>query len=198
MMRTKTTVKVISLYDLIANNILLILVTLHHIIILSFNHYSIEYIDRVKLDFPEQRQQIFEEILLNLEYCQVITLFTILIIYLAHKFMYLFTQFNLEQIRFGIMCCSFITKMLVTLCQLYYHYDNNFHTIFNSKTITFLIFIDASYMISFVILINIIVTLLIISIGVCLDKCILRINNFAKNYKITYIERNLVEDKHYV
>lgn len=196
-MQTKTVVKVISLYDLIANNILLILATLHHIIILSFNNYSIEYIDHAKLDFPEH-QKTFEEIHLNLEYCQAITLFTIFVIYSASKFMHLFKKITLEQIRVGIMVNSFISKMTITLHQIYYHYDNKFHKIFNTKHDMILIVIDLSYMVRFLILTITIILLFVVFMGLCLDKCLPHINHFAKNYKFTYVESTLVEEKHKV
>ena len=196
-MQTKTTVKVISLYDLIANNTLLIFAILHHIFILSFNNHSIQYIDHIKLDFPEY-QKIFEEIHLNLEICQVITLFTIFLIYLASNFTYLSKQFSLEQIRVGIMVSSFTTKMTVTLYQLYHHYDKDFYKIINAQKDMGLIVIDLSYMFRIVILIMGIVILLLISIGFCLDKCLPHINHFAKNLKFTYVERVLVDEKHNV
>ena len=193
-MQTKTTVKVISLYDLIANNTLLIFAILHHIFILSFNNHSIEYIDHVKLDFPEY-QKIFDEIHLNLEICQIITLFTIFLIYLASNFTYLFKQFTLEQIRIGIMGTSFITKMIVTLYQLYHHYDKNFYKIINAEKDLALTVIDLSYMFRIVSLIVGIIILLLFSIGFCLDKLLPRINHFAKNFKFTYIEHTLGDEK---
>ena len=76
-MRVKTSVKVISLYDLIEHNIFIISTILYHIIILSFTQYAIKYIDHLKLDFPE-KQKVFEGLYINLKFSQLITLFTLI------------------------------------------------------------------------------------------------------------------------
>ena len=195
-MRLKTTVKVISLYDLIKNNIFIIFTILHHIIILIFNQYAIEYTDHLKLDFPEKQKE-FEEIHINLEFCQVITLFTLIILYLAPHFTYIFnnTKLTLRQIRFVIMTISFLIKMIFTLDQLYHNYDNEFYKTINYEKDKFIIIIDLSYMLRIMSLAIIIIILLLISIIYFVEKIIPHLNNFAKNYKLTYIEHKLVEEK---
>jgi len=195
-MRLKTTVKVISLYDLIKNNIFIIFTILHHIIILIFNQYAIEYTDHLKLDFPEKQKE-FEEIHINLEFCQAITLFTLIILYLAPHFTYIFnkTKVTLRQIRFVIMTISFLIKMIFTLDQLYHNYDNEFYKTINYEKDKFIIIIDLSYMLRIMSLAIIIIILLLISIIYFVEKIIPHLNNFAKNYKLTYIEHKLVEEK---
>ena len=194
-MRLKTTVKVISLYDLIENNIFIIFTILHHIIILIFNQYAIEYTNYLKLDFPE-KQKVFEEIHINLEFCQTITLFTLIILYLAPHFTYIFnkTKVTLRQIRFVIMTISFLIKMIFTVNQLYHNYDNELYKITNNEIDKFIIIIMLSYTFRITFLAIIIIILLLASIMIFIKKFMPDLNNFAKNYKLTYIEHKLIDE----
>jgi hypothetical protein len=109
-MQTKTAVKVISLYDLFDKNMLIIFSTIHHIIILNFNYYYIDYLDDLILVYP-QYQPIFQQFQINLEFCQAITLVTAFILYFIPKMLFKckskFT-FTLDQIRVLIMVGSFV------------------------------------------------------------------------------------------
>ena len=178
-MRLKTTVKVISLYDLIENNIFIIFTILHHIIILIFNQYAIEYTNYLKLDFPE-KQKVFEEIHINLEFCQTITLFTLIILYLAPHFTYIFN--------------SFTFVLLFTVNQLYHNYDNELYKITNHEIDKFIIIIMLSYTFRITFLAIIIIILLLASIMIFIKKFMPDLNNFAKNYKLTYIEHKLIDE----
>jgi hypothetical protein len=195
-MPIKTSVKVISLYDLIANNTFLIFATLHHIIILAFNSYSIEHLDHFKLLVPEEQVNI-ELIQLNLEICQVITIFTAFIIFLIYNFTDAFKhRFTLEQLRFGTMIISYLIKLVFTLYQLHCNYDKEFYkNIYNEKNAdSFIVLIELSYMFSIIAGFGIfIITIACLTI-ICIDKCIPYVNHFAKNYKITYTECILVEN----
>lgn len=189
-MPIKTSVKVISLYDLIANNLIIIFATLHHIIILVFNWYSIEYIDQMILDFPE-KYDTFQKIQFDLEICNIITLFTIIILYLLPKIIYIFGKMHkvsLEQTMVIIMIISFIIKMLSTLNHLYHDYDKDFQKIVYAE-LKFLQVIELSYMLRFLLIVATIIMLLCLSVTLCLDKTIPLIQDFAKKYKITYTER---------
>ena len=196
-MRLKTTVKVISLYDLIENNIFIIFTILHHIIILIFNQYAIEYTDYLKLDFPE-KQNIFEDLYINLEFCQIITLFTLIILYLAPHFTYIFnkTKVKLRQIIIIIMTISFLIKMIFTLHYLYNNCDNELYKIINHETDNFIIIIVLSYTFRITFLAIFIIILLLASIMISLNKFMPHVNNFAKNYKLTYIEHKLIDEKY--
>ena len=110
-MQQKNALKIITLYDLIANNIFIIFATLHHIIIMLFNHYSIHHLNKLILDFPEQHKQ-FKTMQLNLQVCQSITLFTAFIIYFItgnkHK----------SQQRIILMFSSCFVKLSYTFIQI--------------------------------------------------------------------------------
>lgn len=186
----KSGVKVMSLHNLITNNILLIIATLYHISILLSNQYSIEYLDEVILDFPET-YKICEAMQFNLEICQAITLFTLFALYLAPEFIYIIKnviRVTLEELRLNIMSVSFIIKSIYSLYDLYDNYDNEFKYTNYSEKRVFLFLIMLSYMASIIIFVSIFMFILLIS---CLDI----MSIFAKKYKITYIERASVEEK---
>jgi hypothetical protein len=187
-MQTKTAIKVISLYDLIANNLLVIFATLHHIIILAFNYYSIEYLDKLIIDFPEYYKQ-FEEIQFNMEICQMITIFTAFSLYFKiNIFVY-----NSNQIRFGIMCISGIVKVIYTLFQLYHYSDN--HNNYRNKPALGLMYliIELSYLFRILFIIMFCVIPLLIYSSIYLDKIFNYLQNWAKKYTFTYVEQTIVE-----
>ncbi len=190
-MQVKTAVKVISLYDLFDKNMFVIFSTIHHIIILVFNYYYIDYLDELILVYP-QYQPIFEQFQINLEFCQSITLFTAFILYfipkMLFKYKYKFTiTFTLDQIRCLIMIGSFIIKMIFTLYQMFNYHETRTYDI-NKMVLKFAI-LEISYIVRFVIMI--IMTVIIICKYSCLylDKYANYISNWAKNYKVTYVEQ---------
>ena len=192
-MSIKTSVNVISLYDLIANNAFLIFATLNHIIILVFNSYSIEHLDHFKLVIPEEQANI-ELIQLNLEFCQVITIFTaFIVVFLIHNFTDVCKhRFTLEHLRIWTIIISYLIKVLFTLYQLYYNYDKNFYNKINADS--FIVLIDLSYMFIIVTGFVIFIITIVILIIICIHNCIPHVNHFAKNYKITYTTHILVEN----
>ena len=191
-MQIKTAIKVISLYDLIANNILVIFATLHHIIILAFNYYSIEYLDKLIIDFPQYYKQ-FDKMQFNLEICQIITLFTVFSLYFITDAF----KHTSNQIRIGIMCVSSIVKVAYTLYQIF-HYNEK-HINCNDKQEMGLMFlvIEISYLFRIIIVIvSFIVSFVVplaIYISIYLEKIVNYFQNWAKKYKITYVEQKVVE-----
>lgn len=195
-MRVKTSVKVISLYDLIEHNIFIISTILYHIIILSFTQYAIKYIDHLKLDFPE-KQKVFDGLYINLKFSQLITLFTLIILYLASQFIYIFKNiFTLQELRVIIMSISFLIKMIFTLDYLYHNGDNESYKIINDETDKFIIILVLSYTFRITFLALIIIILLLACIIISFEKFMPHLNNFAKNYKLTYIEHKLIDEKY--
>jgi len=187
-MQTKTYIKVISLYDLIANNLLIIIATLYHIIILALNYYSIKYLERLIIDFSQYYKQ-FEEIKFNLEICQIITLFTVVILYfITDMFKYI-----VNEIRFGIMCISYTIKNIYTLYQLF-HYKETYIT-YNDKQDMGLMFIiiELSYVFSIIFIMIIYIFPLLVYGGFYLEKLINYLKRWTKEYKITFVEQKLVK-----
>lgn len=80
-MQHKTIVKVISLYDFIKDNLLIILATLHHIIILTSYYYINALNSHIDIIVEHKDNVVFEELLINLEYCEIITLLTFAALY---------------------------------------------------------------------------------------------------------------------
>jgi hypothetical protein len=190
-MQVKTAVKVISLYDLFDKNMFVIFSAIHHLIILLFNYYYIDYLDELIIVYP-QYQPIFQQFQINIEFCQVITLVTAFILYFIPKmlFKYKFTitfTFTLDQIRCLIMIGSFIIKMIFTLYQIVYYRSTRTYDINNM--VLQLAILEISYIVRFAIMI--VMTVIIISKYSCmyLDKYINYISNWAKNYKVTYVEQ---------
>jgi hypothetical protein len=129
-MQTKTSVRTISLYDLIANNIFIIFVTLYHIIILIFNHYAIENLNILKLDDNlSLHTAYFDYIQQNLYFCQQITLFTLFcLLYFEGYNKNNNTNNNTKNdadttdrlFQFVIMTLSYSIKMIYTIIQIFY------------------------------------------------------------------------------
>jgi hypothetical protein len=188
-MQTKTAVKVISLYDLFDKNMLIMFSTIHHIIILNFNYYYIDYLDDLILVYP-QYQPIFQQFQINLEFCQAITLVTAFILYfipkMIYKYKYKFT-FTLDQIRVLIMVGSFVIKMIFTLYQIFYYHATRTYDI-NKMVLTFAI-LEISYIIRFAIMFLMTVVIICNYLCMCLDKYSNYISKWAKNYKVTYVEQ---------
>lgn len=189
-METKTVVKVISLYDLIANNLLILLATLHHIIILAFNCYYIHTLEDFVDENSDRHLPILEVFLTNLEFCQNATIFTFAMLFLviaANN-----DQVQLNQNRVFIMFVSFVVKCLYSI--------SNFNTLcFREKlqeelkepteiNEDYVLILTFSYFIRFLALGSI--------IGGCIAACIKEVYpiiiDFAKNYKITIVQHKKV------
>ena len=184
-MQQKNALKIITLYDLIANNTFIIFATLHHIIIMLFNHNSIHHLNKLIVDFPEQHNR-FETMQLNLQVCQSITLFTAFIIY------FITDNKNKSKIRITIMFSSCFVKLSYTFIQ-FCNFDrkaieNNVNYDFG----TYYKIIEVSYITRFAII-------FIVSIGIIPYISIKPLAEFvnygtdlAKKYKIKYIEHTTV------
>ena len=191
-MQTKTAVKVISLYDLIAKNLLLIIATLHHIIILVFNHYSIKHLDYLIMQFPEVIKQ-FEAIQFNLYKCQQITLIVAFVMYFINDFN---SQLTKNVVRVLVMYFSCICKIGYMVFQ-YYNFEGNWISVNRDRDrdFNFGIYYELilfSYVIRYS---TLIMTLLIpLSLGpvYMLDMCCKSILIWTKEYKITYNEKTLI------
>lgn len=182
-MKTKTIVKIISLYDLIADNLLILLAILHHIIILAFNYYYIHTLDDFIENCEDKFRVILEELQINLEYCQGVTMFTFAFLFIVIAMNTDIVQLN--QNRVLIMYVSFMIKILYTSYQLW-NYSKHYFELKNSVYFThyYIIILTISYDI------RLLITLLtiIIFIVVCGLKTIYYITHFAKNYKLTLVE----------
>jgi hypothetical protein len=184
-MQQKNALKIITLYDLIANNIFIIFATLHHIIIMLFNHNSIHHLNKLIVDFPEQHNR-FETIQLNLQVCQSITIFTAFIIYFItgnkHK----------SLLRITVMFSSCFIKISYTVIQIY-NFDRK--TIENNVDYdfgTYYKIIEVSYITRFAIIFIVIIGIIsYVSIKPLAEHVKYGID-LAKKYKIKYIEHTTV------
>lgn len=82
--KTKYSVKSITLYDLCANNDVLLISSIHHIMLLLFNYYAIIHLEFLKQKFTKFHIN-FQLIQYNMEVCQVITFFTFFFIFYFSK-----------------------------------------------------------------------------------------------------------------
>jgi len=169
-MQTKTAVKVISLYDLIATNQFMIYETLHHIIILLFNHSSIKTLKDLIVKFPEYDNQ-FKAIIDNLYICNQITFVVICGIYFVRE-IYIKknnTDITVDDLRVYIMLISFVIKYIYTFIQIYNFEDN---WTYDNKEIDFgehYLIIVISYKIRLLILYSIIISILLLFIVLVLS-----------------------------
>jgi hypothetical protein len=186
-METKTIVKVISLYDVIADNLLILLATLHHIIIIIFNYYYIYTLEDLIDDCDDLYCVIFEEFFTNLEYCQGVTIVTFALLFIvvtAND-----NPIQLNQNRVFIMCASFIVKLLYSAIQ-FWNYSKHYVSLkesdyFQDPYITVLL---VSYDIRFMI----IPMALCFCIGCLVFETIPHIIRFTQNYKFIIVERKKI------
>jgi hypothetical protein len=190
-METKSFVKVISLYDLIADNLIILLATFHHIIILAFNYYYIYTLEDFVDENSDTHYPIIEVFLTNLEFCQTATIFTFAMLFLviaAND-----DQVQLNQNRVFIMFVSYIVKVLYGI--------SNINTICSREKIQELketTQINVVYV--FILTFSYVVRFLAFGaiIGVCIAKCIDEVSSiiidFAKNYKFTIVQHKKVQE----
>jgi len=190
-MQQKNSIQLITLYDLIANNIFIIIATLHHIIIILFNHSSIQHLNTLIIDFPQQHNR-FEAIQFNLQVCQSITLLTAIITQII-------IDKNEDNLRTTVfMCSSCFVKMSYTFIQIC-NFDRK--TIENTVEYDFGIYyriIELSYITRFIfigiVFLSIILALTTpISIKV-FEKSFKYLKARAKQYRNTYIDPSKFRD----
>jgi hypothetical protein len=183
-MKTKTIVKVVSLYDLINNNLFILLATLHHIIILIFNYYYIYTLDNYINNCEDKFRIILEELQTNLEYCQGVTMFTFAFLFIVIAFNTDSVQLN--QNRVLIMGVSFMTKTLYSIYQ-FYDYKKHYMELIESNHFSekYIVILLLSYQL------RLLFPLMIAVIGIliCGSSIISYMMHFAKNYKFTVVER---------
>lgn len=188
-MESKTVVKVISLYDLISNNLLILLATLHHIIIIAFNYYYIHTLEYLIEECEDEYRFAFEELQTNLEFCQGVTLFT---------FIFLFVviaantdSIQLNQNRVLIMFVSFMLKTIYSLRQ-YWNYSNHYIALKQSK------YFQEKYiavlLVSYDIRVMIIISTILILIAACITELTTHLVRFTKNYRVTLTENIKVNE----
>lgn len=186
--KTKYSVKTIALYDLCANNELLIFSTIHHIIILLFNYYSI-----IHLEFLKQKLTKFyinfELIQYNMEVCQVITFFTVFFIFYFSKPMSEKNEKKDNSIV-GIMTTSFVTKISIISYQYYLNKDKyiEYSTEESESFGLFYYFMIISYSIRIIIFLCILAIIIVATIITCCEKCRKKAIEWSKNYRLTITE----------
>ena len=84
----------------------------------------------------------------------------------------------------------------IVIHYLYNNCDNELYKIINHETDNFIIIIVLSYTFRITFLAIFIIILLLASIMISLNKFMPHVNNFAKNYKLTYIEHKLIDEKY--
>lgn len=184
-MSKKFDVNIVTLYDVIANNLFIILATLHHTIIILFNYSSIQHLNTLMIDFPEQHNR-FEAIQLNLHVCQSITLLTAVISY----FMIDKPEDNLK--TSVVMCSSCFIKLSYTFVQIC-NFDRK--TIENNVNYDFGIYyriIEVSYITRFIFMgITFLSLILVLTTPISIkvfEKSFKYVKARAKQYKNTYAD----------
>lgn len=200
-MHTKTAVRTISLYDLIANNMFIIFATLHHIIILVFNHYAIENLNILKLDGNfDLYITYFDYIQENLHFCQQITLFTLFcLLYFEgyNKNNKNKNNTNDRLFRFVIMTLSYVTKMIYTSIQVLYvnpQVKQNINKIQPNTFGLYYMMIISSYAMRITVFVAIIAFIICLLCGKLILICFERIEEWAKTFTIVYTEKTLTNE----
>lgn len=185
--KTKYSVKTVTLYDLYANNDVLLISTIYHIIILLFNYYAI-----IHLDFLQQRfikfKINFELIQYNIEICQVLTFFTLFFIFYFSKPL---SRDKFENNKIiAIISISFVTKMSILLYQCYH--NKGIHIVYNTEEKEpfgpFYDLIVLSYMLRIIIFTFILALIIIHPIITYNDICSKKAIEWSKNYRLTITE----------
>ena len=190
-MQTKRAIKTITLYDFFVKNDFLIISTVYHIFILIFNYYAIKHLERLEIEFPDYKTK-FDLIETNLEFCQVVTLFTAVCVFYIKDVSIKLN--NDENAKMFFMYISCFIKMSYMLLQ---SYNNDCKSLFFSsqddinKFGGFYAIIELSYNIRifvFVIPPLFILIFLLVELEILCKK----IKEWAKTYKIKYTETTLI------
>lgn len=189
--KLKYSIKTITLYEIGVNNDILIMSTIHHIIILLFNYYAIIHLEFLKTQF-NHFENIFELIQHNIEVCQVITFFTVFLVFYCSTPTIEKNKY-IDRNLISIMCFSFLTKMSIVIYQ--YYMNRYLYIKYTSKDQDefglFYMFIYMSYVIRFVTLLCIITIIILIQLSFTYDKCYTETIQWSKKYKITFTEENI-------
>lgn len=182
----KYSIKSITLYELCANNDILLISTIHHAFILIFNYYAI-----INMNFLQHKnnfikfQTNFELIQQNLEVCQVITFFTVFFVFYCSKPLseqqhYMHKNNNI----IAIMVISFVSKITFAIYQLYIYRDIHIEYNIEEKDSfgPFYTFIELSYIIRISMFIGLLAISIIIPTFIMCDKMI----DWSKNYRLTF------------
>lgn len=195
-METKTVVKVISLYDYIADNLLILLATIHHIFIVAFNYYYIHLLDEYTSQ-EEGNQVFYENLQTTLEFCQEVTLFTFVLLFIVIVANNDAVQLN--QNRVIIMFISYVIKTVYCFSQFLhnqkeYTYFKKLLTNENHNIKMKLLVLSFEIRV----LAPMIVVLMRLNIWI-IDSFISvmkSIVNFTKNYKFTVLRKVHVQTEH--
>jgi hypothetical protein len=191
-MKTKNSIKSISIYELYDYNEQLIISVIYHIFIIIFNHYSIININNLQNTFKEN-EKCFDLIQYNIKICQSITLFTLFfIIYFSNEI--LIKNSTKDRRQLYIMIISYLIKMSIIVYQLSNCSDINLCIFNNSKSkLKFGVFysiIECSYIIRLpVFFLGIFFFISIPILKTCDNGCI-KIIEWSKTYKIRFIQQN--------
>lgn len=186
--KSKYSIKTIALYDLCANNDVLLISSIHHIIILLFNYYSIIHLEFLKQKFTKFNIN-FELIQYNMEVCQVITFFTVFFIFYFSKPISEKNEKKDNNIT-AIMTIGFFTKISIVSYQYYHNKDKyiEYSTEESESFGPFYYFIIVSYAIRIIIFFFIIAIIIVVTFGTCCDKCSKKAIEWSKNYRLTITE----------
>lgn len=190
-MQTKTAIKTITLYDFVSKNELFIIATIYHIFILVFNHYAIKDLQRLEIEFSNHKKD-FNLIESNLQFCQVITLFTTFGIFYIKD---ISIKLKNDDSKIFFMFISSFIKMSHMFLQIY---NNDSKSLFlnshedEQKFGGFYILIELSYHIRLIVLaIPPLFVFMVLLIG--LEKLCGRIKEWSKTYRIRYTETTLIK-----
>ena len=189
--KIKYSVKTITLYNLCANNDVLLLSTIYHIIILLFNYYAIIHLEFLKQKFTKFYIN-FELIQYNMEVCQVITFFTVFFIFYFSKPI-LEKNEKKDNSIISIMTTSFATKIIIITYQ-YYHNKDKYIEYSTEESESFGLFyhlIIVSYSIRIIIFLIILAMIIVATIITCCEKCRKKAIEWSKNYRLT-----ITQEKH--
>ncbi len=191
-MKPKTSIKNISLYELIENNDLLIISTIYHLFILIFNYNAIITMNNLQNTF-KNFEICFEIIENNLNICQTITFFTLFfVIYISDK---IFIKDNTKyRNQILIMTFSFTSKMSIVIYQ-YYNFSNKDLCFNRDKSVTgefgaFYDLIEISYILRIIIFFLILLMVIVFPICYTCEHCCKTITEWSKTYKFNIIEQN--------
>lgn len=189
-MQTKTAIKTITLYDFVSKNEIFIIATIYHMFILAFNHYAIKDLQRLEIEFSNHKKD-FNLIESNLQFCQVITLFTTFGIFYIKD---ISIKFKNDDSKLFFMFISSFIKMSHMFLKIYNNGGKNFLLTSHEdeqKFGGFYILIELSYNIRLIVLgVPPLFVFMVLLVG--LEMLFGKIKEWSKTYRIQYTETSLI------
>jgi hypothetical protein len=144
-MITKTTINIVTLYDLFINNIILLISLVYYFIVFYSNSNDITIIDKFLSTINIQQLKWFETLRLTINISQNIHLLEIIVLFCRYKFIFDNNENDVNNNISFIILNWIINNTLLSSVNVYYlFYDTNYRTNLSTTESEFISFLNTN------------------------------------------------------